>query len=588
MITLSKRERLYLSKKLPILFLVLPLLPCILITISSCTTKNNDYRIFYDGNSVIVKNNKGSISFPIVGEVNVEGSNSVGELMPGSLLTMVANDEDKDQEVLFVHSLEDSTLRISTTTVYKRDCVIEYDGIIGKCEGDIGFIRDENVFVCGNPVLVGYTDKTKESFAICPEYGSLTPFYSKLEERLYKTKTIKAGDTLSTTLVIFNNRERPIRLLCQPNGYCATFTIASHADIANSLVTRAILWGTSDTTSVDYGKKGMLSNGIIGTMSVFAKHTEQYRAAEALEVPFFKNVVDKAFSQGMEICPHTISWMPDNRAEFEKYLPLFDENYQCRNWIDHYLRTDNISSGLHSAGWDAESSYYVMDLLQTYGYQYCWSYIDTPTENEEPDDQLWSGHYMFPRHLVYQNEHLSFPDGTMMYQYKNAWEQLNKAIAKREYILFHKIVKREYDPIQLMGNVIDNCGVWTDHSYLSSDWYKLYEQDNKKLEYRILPKLEAFFEYLKVKKADGYVWNPTMSEFCDHMVNLENIGIHRLSRGKYQIVNNGNQPVNCSFFYKGNGLVTLNGKPMQSKQVKNGMVCWGNIEVGDDNELVIK
>ena len=58
--------------------------------------------------------------------------------------------------------------------------------------------------------------------------------------------------------------------------------------------------------------------------------------------------------------------------------------------------------------------------------------------------------------------------------------------------------------------------------------------------------------------------------------------------GKYQIVNNGNQPVNCSFFYKGNGLVTLNGKPMQSKQVKNGMVCWGNIEVGDDNELVIK
>ena len=66
MITLSKRERLYLSKKLPILFLVLPLLPCILITISSCTTKNNDYRIFYDGNSVIVKNNKGSISFPIV------------------------------------------------------------------------------------------------------------------------------------------------------------------------------------------------------------------------------------------------------------------------------------------------------------------------------------------------------------------------------------------------------------------------------------------------------------------------------------------------------------------------------------------
>ena len=582
--TLSKRERLYLIIKQPILFLILH---CILIIMSSCTT-NNNYRIIYDGNCVMVKNNKGSISFPVVGEVNVDGSNNGGELMPGSFLTMVANDEDKEQKVLFACSLEDSTLRISTTTVYKRDCVVEYDGIIGKCEGDIGFIRDENVFVCGNPVLVGYTDKTKEFFAICPEYGSLTPFYSKLEEKLYKTKTIKAGDTLSTTLVIFNNRERPIRLLCQPNGYCATFTIASHADIANSLVTRAILWGTSDTTSVDYGKKGMLSNGIIGTMSVFAKHTEQYREAEALEVPFFKNIVDKAYSQGMEICPHTISWKPDNRTEFEKYLPLLDENYHCRNWIDHYLRTDNISSGLHSAGWDANNSYYVMDLLSTYGYQYCWSYIDTPAENEEPDDQLWQGHYMFPRHLVYQNERLSFPDGTMMYQYKNTWEQLEKTIVKREYIIPRLIVKREYNPIQLMESVIDNCGVWTDHCYLSGDWNKLYEKDWQKGEYRILPKLEAFFEYLKKKKTDGDVWNPTMSEFCDHMVNLENISILRMSRNTYQIVNNGNQPVNCSFFYKGSGLITLNGLPMQSKQIKNGMVCWGNVGVGDKNLLVIK
>jgi len=523
----------------------------------------------------MVKNNEGSISFPTIGMVSIEGETIDGELMPGTVLTMVSGDENKEQWVKFVRSLEDSTLLINTTTVYKKDCAIEYDGIIGKCKGDIGFIRDENVFVCGTPTLVGYTDSSKESFAICPEYCSLTPFYSKLEEKKYTTKTIKAGDTLSTTLVIFNNSERPIRLLCQPYGYCATFTIASHADCANTLVTRAILWGTSDTTSVDYGKRGMLSNGIIGTMSVFAKHTEQYRTAEAFEVPFFRNVVDKAYSQGMEICPHTISWNPDNRAAIEKYLPLLDENYHCRNWIDHYLRTDNKSSGLHSAGWDPKSSYYVMDLLQTYGYQYCWSYIDIPEENEEPGDQLWSGHFMFPRHLVYQNERLSFPDGTMMYQYKNAWEQLEKTI-----------VKKEYDPVHLMESVIDNCGVWTDHIYLSGDWYKLYEQDNKNLEYRILPKLEAFFKYLKEKKADGDVWNPTMSEFCDHMVNLENVNIQRLSRGKYYIINNGDQSVNCSFFYKGNGHVTLNGLPMQSKQVKNGMVCWGDLVKGN-NLLII-
>ena len=550
----------------------------LVITMASCGSKGDYYRVYYNdnGKSIVIKKHNGSIIFPITGEVSIEGRCIEGELMPGAILTMVENNEDKLQTVIFEHSLQDSSIQISTKTIYKRDCVIEYDGIIGKCEGDIGFERDRNVFVCGTPVLVGYTDKSKKSFAICPEYGQLTPYYSKLEEEYYTTKTVKAGDTLSTKMVIFNNDECPIRLLCHPDGHCATFTIASHADIANSLVTRAVLWGTSDTTSIDYGKKGMLSNGIVGTMSVFSKHTEQYRESEALEVSYFKRLVNEAYRQGMEICPHTISYNPDSRQDVINYLPVLDTNYHCRNWIDHLLRRTNISSGLHSAGCDTASGYYIMDILHQYGYQYCWSYVDTPTEKEEPRDQLWSGHYMFPRHLVYQNEYLSFPDGTCMYQYKNAWEQLGKLI-----------VKQEYDPVRFMECLIDNCGVWTDHCYLSGDWNKLYEKDKKKREYRILPKLESFFEYLKEKKMDGDVWNPTMSEFCDYMVNLENIDIQRLSKGVYQITNNGNESVNCSFYYKGHGLMTLNGGSMQLKQVKNGVVCWGNIGTGSNNLLII-
>ena len=549
----------------------------ILSTVVSCGTRNDDYRICYDENNIIIRNERGSVLFPVSGKVDIKGSCIDGELLPGSILTMVEDNEDKRQTVIFEHCLADSSIQISTTTVYKRECIIEYDGIIGKCEGDLGLVRDSNVFVCGTPVLVGYTDKSKDSFAICPEYGALTPFYSKLEEKCYITKTIKAGDTLSTKLVIFNNGEKPIRLLCQPDGYNATFTIASHADIANSLVTRAVLWGTSDTTSADYGKKGMLSNGIVGTMSVFSKHTEQYRESEALEVLFFKELVDAAYRQGMEICPHTISYNPDGRADVVQYLPLLEQNYHCRNWIDHLLRKTNISCGLHSAGYDTESGYYIMDILHQYGYQYCWSYVDTPTEKEAPDDQLWKGHYMFPRHLVYQNERLAFPDGTCMWQYKNAWEMLGKMVEKKEY-----------NPVHFMERVIDNCGVWTDHCYLSGDWNPLYEKDKKNREYKVLPKLESFFEFLKERKESGDVWNPTMSEFCDYMVKLENISIQRLSPRTYRICNYGNEAVNCSFFYKGDGIIALNGEPMKSKKVKNGMICWCTIEVGDGNVLTIK
>ena len=531
----------------------------------SCEQKRDSdtgYSVCYLDDKIILKNNKGSISFPASGKISISGNCLNGELMPGSSLTMVSEDDNKRQVVVFEHKLEDKSIHISTSSNYKKDCMIEYDGIIGDCEGEIGLERDKNVFVNGTPILVGYLDSEKKQFAICPEHGQLTPFYSRMENKYYTLKTIKSGECLSTEMIIFNDDEKPIRLLCQPDGRCATFTVAAHADRAKSLVTRAILYGTSDTTSNDYGKKGMLSNGIVGTLSVFVKHTEQWREAEAIEVSYFKELIDKAYLQGMEICPHTISYHPDDRESFLNYLPMMEENYHCRNWIDHMLREGIESSGLHSLGGDSTSAFYVMDILRKYGYQYCWAYIDSPGDDGKPRDQFFDGHFMFPRHLVYQNDYL---EG--MYQYKNAWEQLEKLV-----------VKKDNDPIQFMEEIVDNCGVWTDHCYLIGEWGKLYEKDDKKREYRISPKLESFFEYIKERKNKGDVWNPTMSEFCDYMVRLENISICRLKRGVYQITNRCDEPVNCSFYYKGNGKVFLNGVPMHSKETKYGKVFWGNLE----------
>ena len=176
----------------------------------------------------------------------------------------------------------------------------------------------------------------------------------------------------------------------------------------------------------------------------------------------------------------------------------------------------------------------------------------------------------------YQNEHLTYPDGTCIYQYKNTWEQLEKLI-----------VGKDYDPIQFMEGIIDNCGVWTDHCYLIGEWEKLYVKDNKKREYRITPKLESFFKYVGEKKKEGTVWNPTMSEFCDYMVSLENVFVRRSSRGVYQIDNNGKEIVPCSFFYSGAGDLILNGKPVHVKQVKRGRIFWGELEPGVNSLEII-
>lgn len=75
------------------------LLFSIWISISSCGTKSNEYHIYYDGNNVMVKNNEGSISFPTIGMVSIECETIDGELMPGTVLTMVSGDENKEQWV---------------------------------------------------------------------------------------------------------------------------------------------------------------------------------------------------------------------------------------------------------------------------------------------------------------------------------------------------------------------------------------------------------------------------------------------------------------------------------------------------------
>ena len=58
-----------------------------------------------------------------------------------------------------------------------------------------------------------------------------------------------------------------------------------------------------------------LSYGIKGTMSVFAEgHTSGHAA---LDNAPFKALIDDAYSKGIEIIPHTLTYNPDTRAGAE-------------------------------------------------------------------------------------------------------------------------------------------------------------------------------------------------------------------------------------------------------------------------------
>src|SRR5690606_25978390 len=106
-------------------------------------------------------------------------------------------------------------------------------------------------------------------FILSPNYGEMISHWDIVEDKYYKGIDIKKGEKNYVRFSVLKN-ETPIRMLCQPQGFNATFTIASHADRANVDVTKAVFYGTNNKRSADYKKKGMLSYGIKGTISVFA------------------------------------------------------------------------------------------------------------------------------------------------------------------------------------------------------------------------------------------------------------------------------------------------------------------------------
>lgn len=532
---------------------------------------SEDFSVTFTPEQVIVINTKtqGSLIFNLVGTDTVTGNFSENTLHKGGKLIRKIEDGNRIMHVTFDLTDSSTALQIYTYSIYKKDSVIENDGIFATSSGDMGFIKDVNMFVEGNPMIAGFTNEERTQFALCSDNGSFTPHYDKLQEIHFTDIDILKGEKRFAKISVLKD-ETPIRLLNQPNGYNATFTFASHADSATVPITKAIFYGTENEASPTYDTNGLLSYGIKGTMSVFAEGHVSSRAA--LDNASFKALIDDAYSKGIEIIPHTITYNPDTRADAERALPFFKENYNSRNWIDHLLRQNNPSIGLHSLGNDPESPHYIMDLMQQFGYEYTWSYVDT-TPDGVIREQLFDEHFQFRRDLLYKNKQLAFPDGTPMWQYKNTWK------------VFESIMGGSTDAVGFVQDIIDNCGVWSDHPYLTATYGQLWKEVGGVIS--IDPKFDQMLAFVRDKKEAGEIWNPTQSEYNDHMVKLLNIEIVRTGTGQYKVFSHNDTPTNCSFLLKNTFKpVYLNGELMSSKVSGGNLIFWADINPGENSIVV--
>ena len=584
------------------------------------SSESSRFEILFTSQEVKVINTEtnGCLTFNLQGEDIIIGIHNEDTVFSGGKITRKIENVDRIQNVTFDLSCEYSELEIQVTNHYKNDIEIENDGIIGVSKGDMGFEKAVNVFVEGNPTMAGFSNESKTQFILASNYGEMTPHWDIVDDILYKGIDKKKGEKTYAKLSILRE-ELPIRMLCQPDGQNATFTIASHADRANVDVTRAVFYGTNNRKSLDYNTKGMLAYGIKGTLSVFAaserlkyniddllsnmnkcaysifqgnfknstyvllKYAFRYVQSvfegnpkvvnDSLMNPEFKALMDVAYSQGIEIIPHTMTLYADNRAKFKRYLPVFQKNYKSRNFIDHFLFAYNESSGLHSSGNKVDSPFYVMDLVEKFGYDYAWSYQDTSGHNIIKD-QIFPEHFQFPMHLLYKNKKLAFPDGEAMWQYKCT----NR--------LLHGLVSGTDDPTKFLKELIRDGGYCTDHNYFTGSFGFLYVVEGG--EFKINPRLDIFLSFLRDKKESGEIWNPTQSDLNDHMVRLMNIDLTKIGRYKYNALSKNDKPISVSFMMKGAiKAVTINGVTANAKINGDNFIFWGYLEKGE-NSIVLE
>lgn len=525
----------------------------------------NIYKISHDENTVTLHyQNEGSITFNIAGNTHIAGDVVDGFLIRGRLVR-VLDSPQKTEVFSFDLSENDSNLVMSYEVTYKQGVATELEGMLGTVSGEMGFDKNSNISVEGTAGCVGYLTDEATQFGVLTYYGEWARHDDKATGISHTSIARKAGDVYRVKMKVMRN-VKAVQLLCQPNGRNATFTFVNHADHQTAARTKAIFYGSDNPSNASHGK-GIHSKGIKGTWSVFAKSSGSGADKnEGLDSAAYKTLCQQLYTEGTEIVPHTISYNPDYRQDFVNYLPLFSD-FSPRNWVDHMLRTTNPSSGLHSQGNDPNSPNYVMDLMEQF--DYCWSYIDTEDYPTTHINQLYDGRFAFPSYLVYQNEKLSRPVNGKMWQYQNVWTT------------FRHFINSNIDIQPYIDKLILDCGVWTEHSYFAmytrqDIFWKMDGNDTV-----ITDELSSILSVIQTKIAAGELWNPTMTEFLDYLVNLLDISIIHKG-GCLEITNKGSNTITgCSF--KINNYFdtpTLNNVRMNRKIVSGGVIVWGDVPEG--------
>ncbi len=309
-----------------------------------------------------------------------------------------------------------------------------------------------------------------------------------------------------------------------PAGARAAFVLTDHADRTDPNALRAVLYGTSDTSSPDYGKKGLFAHHLAITKTFFSGHS----AGSLSTNKEAKVLADEIVAAGSEVGAHSITSSVDSRETVRKSLSDFDP-WHSVTWIDHEPYTN--CEALSNLGWKTDGPYVIRDLLVAHQYRWIWPATDLAAFKDSKLTDLFGGAPSLAEPAFYP-----FPPDPRLWVFRSVWfystpATLAKAIDDKPLLALEAA-----------------RGLFVGHTYLSASLAttrieehksELAVKKSKSGALELDAKLEEAFARLEAHVNTGRLASMTWRDAGDRLVALGEVDVSYGADGSAVVTNRG-------------------------------------------------
>jgi hypothetical protein len=424
-----------------------------------------------------------------------------------------------------------------------------------------------------------------------------------------------------------------------PFGHEAAFLLTDHSDYDDTERLSVFLNGNG-------AGEGWKNKKLKITKGVFTLKSTRPGAKKAatLEDEKYKSLISELLHDGSEIVPHALNQSGQiDKAVYEKAINTLHDAFSPKTWIDHgsYLKY------CYSAGGSENPDYRLLETLKQKNYNAIWSCFDVPAASYLGLNQFNLKQNGEKRTLlkIVTTKLLNGQPAVAAHNFKSFLERKNKeqgAVAtllklisasriyfqrgkttfsnirqskkylpytEEEIKNFSPVISAEKLPLHSASNgdllfFSTQEAVQIDETYKPATLDKLIREKGLHIGHTYilnkLPYINGIFakgkqntiagywtnftSYLSDKVKEGIVWNPNMSDFVDHIRDLQSIKLSYTSEKSLILVNSSSHDIEgLSFVFlackEKPKHISWNGNPATNRTDKTtgDIFFWGNI-----------